>query len=199
MQVIQLLVKGRHGGAMSPLEAFAYDQSGIRGGVSCAPFRQVLIASQSVTSEIGLRPGDLRENIIIDCKDLYDLPSGTVVQIGTARIRLTFHCEPCKQITRLISFDRILHRRGVFGTFLNSGSIGVGDEFAVTPERYEAIPYAARDRIHWFLQNQNVPGAASDLIHKIGLPASYSRFINRFLQKRAEPAMEQLQAADAEI
>jgi len=198
MQVIQLLVKKRHGGAMLPLDAFGYDISGIRGGVRCAPFRQVLIASQPVTAEMGLRPGDLRENIIVDCEDLYDLPSGTVVRIGTARIRLTFHCEPCKQITRLIGFDRILHRRGVFGAFLNSGSIAVGDEFAVTTERYEAIPYAVKDRIHLFLQNQNVPGAASDLVHKIGLPASYSRFMRRFLQKRAEPAME-LHAADAEI
>jgi hypothetical protein len=56
--------------------------------VSCAPFRQALIASRSVTAELGLRAGDLRENIIVDCDHLYDLPSGTVVQIGRALLRL---------------------------------------------------------------------------------------------------------------
>jgi MOSC domain-containing protein YiiM len=196
MQVVQLFVKPRHGDAMSSVGTMNYDKTGLSGSVSCAPFRQVLIASQSATAECGLQPGDLRENIIVDCDDLYDLPSGTVVQIGTAMIRLTFHCEPCKQITRLIRFDEIVHRRGVFGTFLNSGAIAVGDEFTVTEQRYEAIPYAVKDRIQWFLKNQNVPGLTTDLVHKIGLPASYARFMSRFLQKRSDPATERPQAAE---
>src|SRR5205809_4539060 len=32
-------------------------------------------------------------------------------------IRLTFHCEPCKKILKLVDLKTILHRRGVFGTF----------------------------------------------------------------------------------
>lgn len=56
-------------------------------------------------------PGDLRENIMVDCDDLYDLPSGTVVKIGQALLRLTFHCEPCRKILKLIDFDRIEQRR----------------------------------------------------------------------------------------
>jgi len=199
MQVLQLFVKARHGGPMSSVRALDYDTSGIRSGVASAPFRQVLIASQSVAQECGLKAGDLRENVVVDCDDLYDLPSGTVVRIGTAMIRLTFHCEPCKQITRIISFDKIVHRRGVFGTFLNGGVVSVGDEFAVTEERYEAIPYEVKDRIQWFLKNQNVPGAALDVIHKIGLPASYSRFMSLFLQKRSASAVARLEEADAEI
>jgi MOSC domain-containing protein YiiM len=198
MQVIQLFVKPRHGGGMSSVGTISHDKSGIHGSVGSAPFRQVLIASQSVTLECGLKPGDLRENVVVDCGDLYDFPSGTVVQIGDAMVRLTFHCEPCKQITKLVSFDRIVHRRGVFGAFLNSGMISVGDKFTVTDLRCEAIPYEVKARVQWFLKNQNVPGAATDLIHKIGLPATYTRFMSRFLQKRAERAIERLQAADTE-
>jgi len=198
MQAVQLFLKPWHGGAMSSVGTVDYDKSGVRGSVNCAQFRQVLIASQSVTAECGLKPGDLRENVVVDCDGLYDLPSGTVVQIGAAMIRLTFHCEPCKQIIKLVSFDRIVHRRGVFGTFLNRGAISVGDEFTITDQRYEAIPYELKDRVQWFLKNHNMPGAATDLIHKIGLPASCTRFMSRLLQKRPEPAVERLHAADAE-
>jgi MOSC domain-containing protein YiiM len=158
----------------------------------------VLIASQSVTAECGLKPGDLRENVVVIAPACTTFRPGTVVQIGGATIRLTFHCEPCKQIIKLVSFDQIVHRRGVFGTFLNRGTISIGDEFTITDRRYEEIPYETKDRVQWFLKNQNMPGAATDLIHKIGLPATYTRFMSRLFQKRSEPAAERLQAADAE-
>lgn len=49
-----------------------------------------------------------------------------------ALIRLTFHCEPCRKILKLVDPKTNLHRRGVFGTFLNSGRMRVNDAFAVT-------------------------------------------------------------------
>jgi hypothetical protein len=47
-------------------------------------------------------------------------------------------------------FDRIVHRRGVFGMFINDEEISLGDEFTVTEQRYEEIPYAVRERIRCF-------------------------------------------------
>jgi hypothetical protein len=79
--------KAQHG---APLEAVV----AIVDSVQCAPFRQALIASKSVMVECGLKPGDLREKIIVDFDRLYDLPSVTVIKIGEAMLRLTFHCEP---------------------------------------------------------------------------------------------------------
>jgi len=73
-------------------------------------------------------------------------------------------------ILKLVEFDRIEHKRGVLGCFLNSGSISVGDEFVVTDICLEPIPYAVHERIRWFLKHQNVPAAATDMMHKIGLP-----------------------------
>jgi MOSC domain-containing protein YiiM len=183
MTVTNLFVKGTHGREVESVETIAYDKQGIQNNVACAPFRQVLIASQSVTAECGLSPGDLRENIVIGFDSLYELRSGTVVQIGRALIRLTFHCEPCKKILKLVELDRILHKRGVFGMFLNHGVISIGDRFSVTEQRFEEIPYAVSDRIRWFLKKGDPSAAAIDLAHKIGLPASYARAMPKFLKK----------------
>jgi MOSC domain len=192
LEVTELFIKRRHDAPLQPAVAIACGTRGIAGGVPCAPFRQALIASRSVTAELGLKPGDLRENIVVDCDDLYDLPSGTVVKIGQALLRLTFHCEPCKKILKLIAFDRVVHRRGVFGTFLNDARIEFGDEFAVTEQRFEEIPYAINERIRWFLKKHGGRGAALDLVHALGLPASSGRIMPRLLAKLvgAMPAVE---------
>lgn len=183
MQVTELFIKPRHDAPMQPAAAIACSPRGIAGNAACAPFRQALIVSRAVTAELGLKPGDLRENIVVDCDDLYDLPSGTVVMIGRARLRLTFHCEPCKKILHLIEFDRVLHRRGVFGMFVNDARIALGDEFSITGQRFEEIPYAINDRVRWFLKMHGARTAALDLVHALGLPASSGRTMPRLLSK----------------
>ncbi len=40
----------------------------------------------------------------------------------------------------------------MFGTFLNSGKIIVSDTFAVTDQKFEAIPYAIGERIRWYVR-----------------------------------------------
>jgi MOSC domain-containing protein YiiM len=183
LQVTELFIKPRHAAPLQSTSAIACSPRGIAGSVACAPFRQALITSRAVTEQLGLRAGDLRENIAVDCDHLYDLPSGTVVKIGQARLRLTFHCEPCRKILPLIAFDRVLHRRGVFGMFLNDARIAVGDEFAVTEQRFEEIPYAINERVRWFVKKHGARTAALDLVHTLGLPAASGRSVPRMLGK----------------
>jgi MOSC domain-containing protein YiiM len=183
LQVTELFIKRLHNAPLQPVATIACSLRGISENVRCAPFRQALIASRSVTDELGLNPGDLRENIVVNCDDLYNLPSGTVVKIGQALLRLTFHCEPCKKILKFIEFDRIAHRRGVFGMFLNDARIALVDEFAVTEQRFEEIPYPINERIRWFLSKHGGRGAALDLVHALGLPASSGRMMPRLLEK----------------
>lgn len=185
MRVTHLFIKRGHDAPLQSVTSLACGTRGIAGGVSCAPFRQALITSRSVTARLGLKPGDLRENIVVDCDDLYGLPSGTVVKIGQALLRLTFHCEPCWKVLKLIEFDRIVHRRGVFGMFLNDARISLGDEFVVTEQRFEEIPYAVHQRIRWFLKRHGGRGVALDLVHALGLPASSGRSVPRLLAKLA--------------
>ena len=181
MKVTSLFVKRAHVERVDPVRELAFGPHGIAGGVPCSPLRHVLITSRSVTADCGLAPGDLRENIEVDVDDLYDLPSGSVIRIGEALIRLTFHCEPCKKITHLVAFDTIVHRRGYLGSFLNRGTIALGDTFTLTGEMLEAIPYAVKDRVRWFLGRQNAALGAKELVHSLGLPSSYARAIPRLV------------------
>lgn len=187
MTITNLFIKRAHGRTMDPVSRLEFGLQGVAGGVRCSPLRQVLVTSRAVTAECGLQPGDLRETIEVDFDDLYDLPSGTVVKIGDALIRLTFHCEPCKKILHLASFDQIVHKRGFLGCFLNSGTIALGDPVSVTGEQLESIPYAVKDRIRWFFGKQNASLAALDLAHALGLPSSYARAIPRLVESFAIP------------
>jgi hypothetical protein len=83
-----------------------------------------------------------------------------------------------------VEFDQIVHMRGVFGTFLNSGTISIGDELIITEERLESIPYDTKDRLRWYLQHNDASSAALDLVHTIGVPAKYAKFMPRILQRR---------------
>jgi MOSC domain-containing protein YiiM len=179
--VTRLFVKRAHGAPMEAAGALAFSPQGLAAGVGCSPLRQVLITARSVTAECGLAPGDLRENIEVDRDDLYDLSSGSVIRIGEALVRLTFHCEPCKKILHLVSFDEIAHRRGYLGCFLNSGMIALGDAVMVTEQTLEAIPYAVKERIRWFLGKRNAALGAMDIVHGLGLPSSYARAIPRLV------------------
>ncbi len=181
MTVTSLFVKRAHGTPMQTVGALECTPQGLTAGVRCSPLRQVLITSRSVTAACGLAPGDLRENIEVDRDDLYALPSGTVIRIGDALVRLTFHCEPCKKILHLATFDEIVHKRGYLGCFLNSATIALGDAMTVTEETLEAIPYAVKDRIRWFLAKQNAVLGARDIVHGLGLPSSYARAMPRLV------------------
>jgi len=188
MLVTNLFVKRAHGENLEPVANFEFDENGIVNGVACSPLRQVLVTSRPVTVKCRLNAGDLRENIVVDADELYELPSGTVVAIGSARIRLTFHCEPCKALRKVIEPARIVHKRGVLGCFLNSGTVSIGDNFSVTEQECEAIPYKTTDRIRWLLDNGDVSLASVDLVYALGLPSSYARAMPHILQKLSSAA-----------
>jgi len=141
------------------------------------------MTSLPVSRDLGLPPGALWENITVDFAGLYDLPSGSIVAIGDARIHLTFHCEPCGRLVGTGISGQLMHRRGYLGRFLDSGRVRVGDRLRVCDERVEPIPYAAKDRIAWYLGRQSAPVAAARLIFDLGLPTAYARALPAILRK----------------
>jgi hypothetical protein len=183
--VTNLFIKRAHRERLDAVGRLAFTPNGITGGVRCSPLRQVLITSRAVTRELGLQSGDLRENVVIDLDGFYDLPSGSVIRVGEALVRLTFHCEPCRRILHLVDYDDVLHRRGYLGCFLNRGMISVGDAVAVMAERHESIPYGTKDRIRWFLGRQDAGLVARDLAHTLGLPGACARALPRMVEKLA--------------
>jgi MOSC domain-containing protein YiiM len=185
-----LFIKRAHGQPIEPITTLDFSAQGIRGNVRCSLLRQVLITSQPVSDRFGIQAGQLRENITVSFHRLYDLPSGTVLRIGRAFIRLTFHCEPCKKILHLADYDNIVHKRGYLGSFLNSGTISVGDSLSVTDQKYESVPYAVKDRVRWLLGKGNAPTATTDLLHSLGLPSAYARALPRMIEKFTSAAAE---------
>jgi MOSC domain-containing protein YiiM len=80
-----------------------------------------------------MAPGDARENITTRGIDLHDLPRGTVLKVGNARLQVTIHCAPCKHLDDVQPglSDAMRDQRGMLFTVLDGGEINVGDEIAV--------------------------------------------------------------------
>src|SRR5947209_5380901 len=97
--ILHLLNKPGRYKPLVEVDELVVSTTGILGSVSSLPIRQVLIVPQNTLDHFRLSPGDLRENLVIDdsgMEPLHSLPSGTVLKIGEALVRLTVHCEPCR-------------------------------------------------------------------------------------------------------
>ncbi len=116
-----------------PVQELKVNQNGIVGAVPAVPNRQVLILPQQTLTEFQLSKGQLGENILIEGFDIHELDAGTVISIGEVDIRLNFHCEPCINLKDHFNVDlkAIRHKRGYLGTFLNEGTIHLGDELNI--------------------------------------------------------------------
>jgi MOSC domain-containing protein len=146
-----LYLKVRRKQDLQPVDTLCFTTAGIDLNIRCVPVRQVLVTSLPILHQCGLRPGDLRENIVVDFANLHDLPSGTILRIGDALIRLTFHCEPCKPVLKYVLLEDILHKRGVLGQFMNRGQVRIGDRLIVARACAESIPYDTKQRIRWYM------------------------------------------------
>ncbi len=175
----QLFLKPRRYEPMVEARELLVSPAGIQGAVYSAPIRHLLMVPKSTLLEFELKPGDLRENLIIDddgIGNLHTLPSGTVIKIQDVLVRLTVHCEPCGRLRHLVDLAAIQHKRGYLGTILSKGIIRTGNHITlVSDRRYEAIPYDLKERIEWYLDQKTTPVKATTLIHDIGLSASYCR------------------------
>lgn len=163
-----------------------FTDQGLDNNVPCLPLRQVLLMPQRTLDAFALAAGTLRENIVIDDRqlpDLHALPSGTIFQVGAAHIQLTFHCEPCQKLKPVIRPKALLHQRGVLGCFLNQGQLHVGDRVAVLPQQGEPIPYEPHERIVWYLERTAGVIAATELLRGIGLSPAYARALPALLRK----------------
>ncbi len=106
--------------------------------------RQVLLVDAEVLRNLGLRPGDLREQITVELPGLMDLPAGTRLGLGEAVLEVTGPCRPCTHIGEdLGDADpeglriRLEGRRGVLASVSSAtgeGRIRPGDAVRVLEE-----------------------------------------------------------------
>ncbi|HEX2032447.1 MAG TPA: MOSC domain-containing protein, partial [Actinomycetota bacterium] len=88
MRVVALQVNpGRHL-AMESRTAVQATDRGIEGDVHAGRRgkRQVLLVDATDLEAVGLRPGDLREQVTVDLPGLMALPAGTSLAVGDAEV-----------------------------------------------------------------------------------------------------------------
>jgi len=186
MIITNLLVKRKRGDEHPLMEvtSFDVDEKGIVGVTPASITRHVLFLPKEVLEEFNLRPGNFRENIIIEGANIHALKSGTVLLIGGVKVRLTYHCEPCKRISQFVSIKEAMHKRGYLGTVLNAGTISVNDKIEVSEsESFGEIPYDIRERIQWYLDQQENPVSASQITFDLGLTKSTEKVLPKILEK----------------
>lgn len=140
--------------------------------------RQVLLLDQATLDRVGLAPGVLRENVL--CGVLPPgLASGRSLELGSAQIRLTFLCEPCRYLNEIQPglAQRLKDQRGWLGMVTQGGQIQVGDRGILGDRCYPPLPAAARDRFEEFVA-RIPPGAVvttADLVLALGVTAAHYR------------------------
>ncbi|NJN85710.1 MAG: MOSC domain-containing protein [Leptolyngbyaceae cyanobacterium SL_7_1] len=189
MRILQLFRKSVVDGTQQALDRLTLTRGmGIVGDshAQVGSPRQVLFVSQPVLDRFSLQPGDLWENILVD-GEVEALTSGQVLQIGSARIRLTFDCEPCYLLDRVRSglSKQLEGQRGMLGMVVADGEIRVGDEVVVVTDNFPAIPTDLKSRLYGFIQRIPVGRVvrSPQLILAIGAPSSTYRVLPVLLKK----------------
>ncbi|HEV8656378.1 MAG TPA: MOSC domain-containing protein [Candidatus Limnocylindria bacterium] len=106
--------------------------------------RGVVVVDRSVHEALGLRPGDLREQITTSgLPGVTTLAPGTELRVGGLTLRVNGECAPCTHIGEMIGVDDVLAfqaslvgRRGAECTVIAAdGSARIGDPVEVLPAR----------------------------------------------------------------
>jgi alkylated DNA nucleotide flippase Atl1 len=162
---------------------------GIEEDINAEPIspRQVLIVRYEDILDLSIKPGELRENIVVTGREFDDFIPGTMLIFESgAAIRLTFHCEPCKRIAHLVkSLKGIQGKRGILGVVIKSGKIQVGNSFQVQAHKFPALSENPYERFLNFIIK--IPRGKvvtyKQIIKGIGVDNSYLRAIPIYLKK----------------
>lgn len=102
--------------------------------------RAVLVVDRSTLDDLGLAPGDLREQVTVEgIRELTSLAAGTLLRVGGITLRVNGPCEPCTHIGEINDVEdpevfrlRLVGRRGAVCTVVAAEAIArVGDAVEV--------------------------------------------------------------------
>ena len=141
-RVMSLQLHGEHGAPLQPVgEARGRVGGGLEGDSHVGrDKRGVVVLDRATCDALGLKPGDLREQITIEgLAELNTLATGTRLRIGGLTLRVNAPCEPCTHIGEMngvadpAAFQAQLDgRRGLICTVLAADApVRVGDQVVV--------------------------------------------------------------------
>ena len=141
-RVISLQLHEAHGAPMRPVsQADARVGGGFEGDTHAGRNkRAVTIVDRSTHDAVGVRPGDLREQVTVEgMPSLGSLAEGALLRIGAITLRVNGACDPCTHIGEMNGiadpneFQAMLEgRRGLVCNVVSAdGPVRVGDEVSV--------------------------------------------------------------------
>ena len=148
-------------------------------------YRDILIVQESTLKRFNCTAEDLNADIVID-DEIYQLKSGSVIEIGFSRLQLTFHCEPCGKIKHLGKLKDFIGDRGYLCEPIGEGIVYFGDEVGVLSE--PVIPlfsHIAKERVVNYLESVNESNFL-DVVKNCGLSKSYCRSIPSMIRCRKD-------------
>ena len=145
-RIVGLHLHERHGEHPRPVaEVLGRVGGGIEGDSHTHRARRaVVIVDRSVYEGLGLRPGDLREQLTVEgLPGVTTLPPGTEIRVGGITLRVNGEAAPCTHIGELVGSDdavafqaSLAGRRGAECTVIAvDGPARIGDGVEVLPAR----------------------------------------------------------------
>ena len=142
-RVVALFVHPKeHWIELSPADEIRVTRKGIDGDVHAGRGkRAVLLMDANDLEELGLRPGELREQVTVDLPGLMSMDAGTRIAVGDVVLELSGPCEPCTHIGEHVGVDdrkafqeTLKGRRGMLARVASvegNGVVRVGDPVRV--------------------------------------------------------------------
>lgn len=189
-RITHLFFKKAKGEPMSPSKTLqllkGYGIENDINGSSISP-RQVLITRKEDLDDLNIVYGGLRENIIVEGLSQSDFVPGGLLHIGdNVKIRLTFHCEPCKRIADVVpNMKDVINRRGILGVVIEGGIIGVKHKITCSPNMFTAFSEIPYQRFLNFIQYIPYGKVATYkmVTAGMGVAESYIRAIPKYIDR----------------
>lgn len=149
-RIVSLYLCEAHRAPMKPVNfATAVADLGLEGDrhARAGSKRQVLLMQSEVLAALGLRPGDVRENITTAGVALMELALGEHLRLGEdVVLEVTGQCHPCFRMDeiRLGLQAELAGRRGITARVVEGGAICVGDEIVIAQSEAQATGVSQR-------------------------------------------------------
>jgi MOSC domain-containing protein YiiM len=93
----------------------------------------VLFFESETLDKLGLRPGDVKENITTRGIALMGLPVGARLRVGQAVFQVTLACQPCSRMEELRPGlqQELGGQRGMLARVVTGGTLCMGDVIVI--------------------------------------------------------------------
>jgi len=142
--------------------------------------RQLLMVGFEVLENWSVKAGSFNENVVVSGIDFDQISSGSIINIGSAKLRVTYPNDKCNVVNK-----HIRDERGAFMIVTQTGKVRVGDEVIVLNEKGKSVPTGKLDKFKELVQliPKGKVVSYTQIIKGIGGNKSHLRIIPSFIKK----------------